>query len=91
MALTINVTPTYINNIDGLLTKNKWQSKTITFSFTDNFANDYGFNYPWSGIHSSSFQSLNSTQRAVARDWFKMYEDVSNLNFVELRAYPKNN
>lgn len=84
MTPVTNVTPTNDNNIDALLALNKWQSSTVTFSFTDSFANDYESNYQNSPVHSTSFQSLNSTQRAVTRDWLKMYEDVSSLNFVEL-------
>ena len=75
---------TGINNIDALLSETQWQSNTVTFSFTSSFFNDYESGYPNSSDHSSSFQSLNATQRAVARNWFNMYEDVSNLNLVEL-------
>lgn len=58
----------------------------MTFSFTNNFTNDYEdeSDYPDKSVHSSSFQTLNPTQRAVARQWFDMYESVSRLNMVEL-------
>ncbi|MEH1871906.1 M10 family metallopeptidase, partial [Nostoc sp.] len=81
-----NSTKTNVNNIDGLLRGTKWLSNTVTFSFTDNFTNDYEdeLGYPDSSVHSSSFQTLNPTQRAVARQWFDMYESVSGLNMVEL-------
>lgn len=79
-------TKTNVNNIDGLLSGIKWLSNTVTFSFTNNFTNDYEdeSDYPDKSVHSSSFQTLNPTQRAVARQWFDMYESVSRLNMVEL-------
>lgn len=82
----INTTKTNVNNIDGLLIGTEWKSNTITFSFTNNFANDYEdeSGYPNSAVHKASFQTLNATQRAVARQWFDQYESVSGLNLVEL-------
>ncbi|MDJ0678842.1 MAG: M10 family metallopeptidase [Xenococcaceae cyanobacterium MO_167.B52] len=81
---TKTTSSTGVNNIDALLDGTQWQSNTVTFSFTNSFANDYESGYPNSYIHSGSFESLNGTQRAVAHSWFNMYEDVSNLNMVEL-------
>lgn len=83
---TTSTTATGVNNIDGLLIGTEWLSNTVTFSFTDNFANDYEdeLGYPNSAVHSTSFQTLNATQRAVARQWLDMYEAVSGLNMVEL-------
>lgn len=81
---TTNTIATRINNIDSLLATRKWASNTVTFSFTSSFFNDYESGYANSSVHSSSFESLNGNQREVARYWFDMYEDVSNLNMVEL-------
>ncbi|BAY24858.1 hypothetical protein NIES2100_46560 [Calothrix sp. NIES-2100] len=79
-------TKTNVNNIDGLLIGTEWLSNTVTFSFTNNFTNDYEdeLDYPNSAVHAASFQTLNPSQRAVARQWFDMYESVSFLNMVEL-------
>ncbi len=87
-ALTLNV-PTGDNNIDGLLFPQRWASNvftgktSLTFSFPNTF-DDYGSNYPNSDIHEKSFESLNNTQQAVAKEWFDMYEDISNLDFTQL-------
>ena len=81
---TSNTTATGINNIDGLLGSRKWASNTVNFSFTDSFFNDYESGYLNSSNHLSSFESLNDNQRWVTGYWFDMYEDVSNLNMVEL-------
>ncbi|NES19691.1 MAG: protease, partial [Symploca sp. SIO3E6] len=58
----------------------------MTYSFTSNFTNDYEdeLGYPDSGVHGSSFQTLNLTQRNVARQIMQMYSAVSGLNMVEL-------
>ncbi|MEH2067741.1 MAG: M10 family metallopeptidase [Nostoc sp.] len=81
-----STTKTNINNIDGLLAGTQWLSNTVTFSFTDDFVNDYEdeSGYSNSSVHAASFQTLNASQRAVARQWFDMYESVSGLNMVEL-------
>lgn len=81
---TKTTSSTGINNIDGLLYGTQWQPNTVTFGFTNNFSNDYESGYPDSDTHNSSFSTLNNTQRAVMREWTEMYEDVSNLNLVEL-------
>ncbi len=79
---TVGNTSTGNNNIDGLLSNRRWASRNVTFSFTSNFRNDYEdeSGYPNSGTHASSFSTLNNTQRAVARDWMEINEDVSGLN-----------
>jgi serralysin len=81
---TTTITASTDNNIDGLLSDDRWASTSVTYSFTDNFSNDYESGYSNASIHSSSFQTLNSTQRAVARSWAKNYSDVSLLNLSEL-------
>ena len=72
------------NNIDALIFRNRWESNQITFSFTDNFSDDYEDGYPNSDDHDSDFSALNTQQQTVMREWFKMYEDISNLEFFEL-------
>ncbi|MCP2732171.1 M10 family metallopeptidase [Limnofasciculus baicalensis] len=65
---TATVTATGNNNIDGLLSGVKWASTSISFSFTDSI-NDYESGYPDRASHAASFQTLNATQRNVARAW----------------------
>ncbi len=74
------------NNIDGLLIGRKWSSNSVTFSFTDSI-DDYESGYPDRASHGTSYQSLNATQRSVARSWIGnggAYYNVSNLSFSEL-------
>jgi serralysin len=72
------------NNIDGLLVGTHWTSTSVSFSFTDSFT-DYESGYPNASVHSTSFQTLNATQRNVAREWLtRNYYNVSLLNPVEL-------
>ncbi|MDV2998691.1 MAG: hypothetical protein N5P05_000297 [Chroococcopsis gigantea SAG 12.99] len=81
---TSSTTPTYDNNIDGLLIGTQWASASLSFSFTDSFS-DYESGYPNSTNHSSSFQTLNNTQRAVGREWLtRNYYNVSLLSPYEL-------
>ncbi|MDY6783634.1 MAG: M10 family metallopeptidase, partial [Cyanobacteriota bacterium] len=77
------VTPTYDNNIDGLLKATKWASSSVSFSFTDSI-NDYELGYPSRASHAASFQTLNATQRAVARSWLGAFASISGLNPFEL-------
>ncbi|MEQ9355834.1 M10 family metallopeptidase C-terminal domain-containing protein [Coleofasciculus chthonoplastes] len=76
------VTATDDNNIDGLLGGSKWKSNSVSFSFT-NSINDYESGYPDRADHADSFQSLNATQRAVAREWLGAFANISNLTFSE--------
>jgi serralysin len=77
-------TPTYYNNVDGLLSSTKWASTLVSYSFTDSFSNDYESGYLNAATHSSSFQTFNSTQRAVVRSWANAYNNVSYLYLYEL-------
>ncbi len=80
------VTSTGNNNIDGLLSGVKWASTSVSFSFTDSI-NDYELGYPDRASHAASFQTLNATQRAVARAWIGSggaFYNVSNLSTSEL-------
>ena len=83
---TENNTATGNNNVDALIANRRWESNNVRFSFTSNFANDYEdeLGYPDSATHAASFSTLNNIQRAVMREWTEMFEDVSNLNLIEL-------
>jgi serralysin len=83
-----STSPTGNRNIDGLLIGTKWMTNTpISYSFTDNFNNDYEAGYPNSLINSSysaNLQPFNSVQRAAEKSWIDAYSNVSNLDFFEL-------
>jgi serralysin len=81
---TTKTTATFNNNIDGLLEEYRWMSKSVSYSFTDSFSNDYESGYAGASIHSSSFKTLNGTQRLGIRNWAKSYSSVSGLNLSEL-------
>ena len=81
---TTTNTATGDNNIDALIAQRRWASNQISFSFTDDFINDYEDGYPNSTDHASSFSTLNNQQQTAMYEWIKMYEDVSNLDFIEL-------
>lgn len=74
------------NNIDSLIASRRWRSRAVTFSFTDDFWQDYEdeLGYPNSSIHASSFSSFDALQRSIVRDWMEMYANVSGLTFTEL-------
>lgn len=80
------ITATGDNNIDGLLVGTKWSSTSVSFSFTDSI-DDYESNYADRTAHGASFQTLNTTQRDVAREWLGTggeYYNVSLLSPYEL-------
>jgi Ca2+-binding RTX toxin-like protein len=66
---TVTVTPSNIDNIDALLVGGKWASTSVSFSFTDSFTNDYEQPYT-EKKYGTGFLPLNTTQLAVAREWF---------------------
>jgi serralysin len=79
--------PTGNRNIDGLLDGTQWKNTPISYSFTDNFNNDYEAGYPISltnSSYSANFQPLNSAQRSAEKSWIDAYSNVSNLDFAEL-------
>ncbi|WP_310427157.1 reprolysin-like metallopeptidase [Chamaesiphon sp. VAR_48_metabat_135_sub] len=80
---TTNTTASHNNNIDGLLEQYRWTSKSVSYSFTDSFLNDYEFGYTGDLIHSSSFKTLNVKQRSAMRNWARAYSDISLLNLYE--------
>lgn len=69
------------DNIDALLTKSHWASPQVTYSFPDNFANDYEPGYPDdSSRHATTFQPLDIIQRLTGFVWFSShYNTISNL------------
>ncbi|MEO0688273.1 MAG: zinc-dependent metalloprotease family protein, partial [Cyanobacteria bacterium J06649_11] len=78
-------------NIDGLLLEIRWASTNVTYSFTDSFFNDYEYNIAVFGFDpvydnslTTGFESLNSAQRNVLKQWEAMYESVSLLNLTEV-------
>ncbi|NEZ56742.1 M10 family metallopeptidase [Adonisia turfae] len=77
-------TSTGDNNIDALLLEHRWADTTVTFSFTNNFKNDYEEETDYPAEFENGFQTLNATQRSVAREWMDMYESVSGLTLTEL-------
>jgi serralysin len=81
-----NTIATDNDNIDALLTKSHWASPDVTFSFPDNFANDYEPGYPDdSSRHATTFQTLNITQRFAGFGWFfNQYNTVSYLQGAAL-------
>jgi serralysin len=82
---TTSVTATGDNNIDGLLSGIKWASNSLSYSFTDSI-NDYETGYQDRAAHGASFQTLNTTQRNVARAWIGSggaYYNVSLLSPFE--------
>ncbi|MEO0808357.1 MAG: reprolysin-like metallopeptidase, partial [Cyanobacteria bacterium J06643_4] len=83
---TSNNTATGDNNIDALLSLQRWQSSNITFSFTNHFANDYEdeSGYQNSAAHAASFSALNTAQQTASLEWIDMFEAVSLLTFTQL-------
>jgi len=84
---TIANTATFNNNIDALLTGSRWDTTSLSFSFTDSIA-DYGPTYSNRASHAASFQSLNATQQAATRSWLRTsnsgYYMVSMLSPYEV-------
>ena len=79
------------NNIDALLTSRRWASNNVTFSFTNNFKNDYEDERGYPKKYEAGFQSLDSTdsrkgQKKATVDWMEMYENVSGLKLTELKG-----
>lgn len=79
---TVTTTATGDNNIDGLLSGVQWAATDVSFSFTDSFSNDYEAGYPNAATHASSFQMLNATQQAAARDWIGTAGEFFNVSLL---------
>jgi serralysin len=84
---TSSVTASGDTNTDALLSGTRWSNLAVTYSFTDNYANDYEAGYASSAVHSASFLAFNAQQQSVARAWIGaggIYDNVSGLAPVEL-------
>jgi Ca2+-binding RTX toxin-like protein len=84
---TSSVTASGDTNTDALLGGTRWANLAVTYSFTDNYANDYEASYAGSAVHSTSFLALSAQQQSVARAWIGaggIYDNVSGLAPVEL-------
>ncbi len=84
---TSSVTASGDVNTDALLGGTRWSNLAVTYSFTDNYANDYEAGYANSAVHSTSFLALSAQQQSVARAWIGaggIYDNVSGLAPVEL-------
>ena len=78
--------PTFNQNIDGILGEERWRSRTVTYSFTDNFRNDYEdeLNYQNSLAHVLSFREFSAVQKRQMRQATKQFEAVSKIKLKEL-------
>ncbi|MGO4524086.1 M10 family metallopeptidase C-terminal domain-containing protein [Microvirga sp. 2MCAF35] len=83
MAATAPVDRTYDQNIDGILSGERWDSPNLTYSFPS-MASVYGDRYGV-GEDLNNFQPLTPLQRETVRKVFAMISDVTNLSFVEIR------
>jgi Ca2+-binding RTX toxin-like protein len=84
---TSSVTASGDTNTDALLGGTRWTNLAVTYSFTDNYANDYEAGYANAAVHSASFLALSAQQQSVARAWIGaggIYDNVSGLAPVEL-------
>jgi Ca2+-binding RTX toxin-like protein len=86
-AATTSVTTSGDINTDALLANARWTDAAITYSFTDNYANDYEAGYLGAAVHSTSFVALSAAQQAAARAWIGaggQFDNVSGLAPIEL-------
>jgi serralysin len=73
-------------NTNALIAGNRWTSTTVTYSHTDDFANDYEdeSGYENSASHAASFQALNATQQTALDQAAAFFSAVSGLDVTEL-------
>ncbi|WP_114944498.1 M10 family metallopeptidase C-terminal domain-containing protein [Microvirga calopogonii] len=83
MAVTAPVDRTYDQDIDGVLSGERWDSLDLTYSFPS-AANIYGGRYG-NGENQNNFQPLTAIQSATVRKVFAMISDVTDLSFVEIQ------
>jgi serralysin len=84
---TSSVTASGDINTDALLSATRWTDLAVTYSFTDNYANDYEAGYANAAVHFTSFLALSAQQQSVARAWIGVggiYDNISGLAPVEL-------
>ena len=75
------------NNIDSLLSEQKWGGSTgtsvsLTYSFGGSnswYVTDYQGDYPWSG-----FEALSSTQQNATVNALAAWSDVANIQFTQV-------
>ena len=75
------------NNIDSLLSGQKWGGSTgtsvnLTYSFgswDSWYVTDYDNGYPWSG-----FEALSSTQQNATVNALAAWSDVANIQFTQV-------
>ncbi|MCM1982020.1 M10 family metallopeptidase [Lyngbya confervoides] len=86
---TLGNWPTGDRNVDALIHDRRWQSSTVTYSFPDDFSDDYEeeLGYAQAGVHQASFEPLNSAQKQATRSILtRFYAGVAQLQFEELRG-----
>ncbi|WP_262030884.1 M10 family metallopeptidase C-terminal domain-containing protein [Microvirga sp. Mcv34] len=82
MAAQAPVDRTYDQDIDGVLSGQRWDSLELTYSFPSEaavYGNSYGY-----GEAKNNFQPLTSLQSATVRRVFAMISDVTGLKFTEI-------
>ena len=70
MSLTESVSPSGVNDIDGLMSGVRWGEPTVSFSFP-----------AWDGVNTTS---LNPVQQEAVRDVLDMVAAFTNLGFTEV-------
>ncbi|MEO0826789.1 MAG: M10 family metallopeptidase [Cyanobacteria bacterium J06635_15] len=82
---TKNNTPTGSINVDALMYKKSWASNVVSFSFTDNFSNDYEDDYDLDAgdVYQNGFGQLVPAQQSAMLEWIEMFENVSGLEFEQ--------
>ncbi len=78
----ISVGSTNDQDMDGILSGERWDALDLTFSFptsASNYEAGYGHQEP-----RANFEALNGQQAAVARQVFAMASSLTNLNFSEV-------
>src|SRR5918993_4986738 len=78
----ISVGSTNNQDMDGILSGERWDALDLTFSFPTSasyYEAGYGHQEP-----QANFEALNGQQAAVARQVFAMVSSLTNLNFSEV-------
>ncbi len=70
-------------NLDSLLYTRKWADPALTYSFPDDFEDDYSQFYP---VNSTDLIPFTSAQKDAAVYWLDQYASISGLSFVELNG-----
>src|SRR5688572_9390344 len=78
----ISVGPTNDQDVNGVLSGERWDTLNLTFSFptsASHYEPVYGEREP-----QTNFEALNGSQVAAARQVFAMVSSFTNLNFSEI-------